>query len=529
MVNTATKGSKNEKGMAHLTKTEHSVYKYAKRAYEKLEKTEKNKFELKASNTRDGLVIEGFANRHVIDRGADIIKTDAWDLGNFKKNPIILFNHGLDPVVGGTPIGKALSAEPTEDGLYIKVRISKSKSPLITMIRDLIEEGMLQTFSVGFEAKERDVEEMDGKSVNVIKKAELFEVSVVGVPMNQDSTFEVTGKMLKYKTLNQVKSSIYHDKESWVASAANLSIIEMMKENISRSNIIKSLARRSGLKGDEVRRILAGDVNPVPTDMLMAMAVVLKMDLDVLERLNKGELEAVSKLEQEIKFAIGEEQAIDEESETEEGTMKDNISDSVKQKIPELLKEGMEKEQAVAVAFAICSEGQEDPTADDFKAMLEWIEKSEAKTQDSEDDADDEDKDKEFGSEEESEDDEKEESEESKQADQEEVSDSSQPLQTAPDDTSFGSPHLDQAKQTNVLLGTMVEQQQVFVKEVNTLNNNLTELIDVLRSNGNNETMSEDAESTEEDDEPEDDMVQRSLDKYNKCLENVRERINKMT
>jgi HK97 family phage prohead protease len=143
--------------------------------------------------SRGGLVIEGWANKAVVDRGGDLINKEAWNLDNFHKNAMILYNHDRDK-----PIGKALKVEPRDEGLYIKARISGSSDPEIAKIRDLIKEGILNTFSVGFDCKR---EEKSASGHNEIKEAELFEVSVVTLPMNQDSTFNVS------KTLDDVRKA----------------------------------------------------------------------------------------------------------------------------------------------------------------------------------------------------------------------------------------------------------------------------------------------------------------------------------
>ena len=103
---------------------------------------------------------------------------------NFKKNAIILWNHDKNK-----PIGRALAVEARDEGLYVKARISASADPEISRIRDLIQEGVLNAFSVGFDASE-EAKSVDG--YNEIRGAELFEISVVSLPMNQDSLFTTT-------------------------------------------------------------------------------------------------------------------------------------------------------------------------------------------------------------------------------------------------------------------------------------------------------------------------------------------------
>jgi len=129
------------------------------------------------------LIIAGYASTNSIDRSADRILSTAWTKGglkNFQTNPILLFNHNYDK-----PIGKVVEILTDNTGLKIKGIISKSAGD----IHNLVKEGVLSTFSVGFLIKDAEYD----KSVDglIVKDAELLEVSVVSIPCNQDATFSV--------------------------------------------------------------------------------------------------------------------------------------------------------------------------------------------------------------------------------------------------------------------------------------------------------------------------------------------------
>lgn len=144
---------------------------------------------LRIKSESDGSVVfEGYANKAIVDRGNDMIGKKAWKLDNYKKNPIVLFNHDHTK-----PIGKMLDVQATDEGLFVKGRISNSKDPDISRIRDLVKEGILNSLSVGMRVHDED--RQDG--VNVIKSAELHEISVVAVPMNQDSQFTASTKTME--------------------------------------------------------------------------------------------------------------------------------------------------------------------------------------------------------------------------------------------------------------------------------------------------------------------------------------------
>ena len=128
------------------------------------------------------------------------MNADAWTKGgldNFKNNPIILFNHNYDK-----PIGRAKEMSVTENGLDITARISKSAGE----IKDLIKDGVLGAFSVGFKVKDADyMTETDGYK---IKDAELFEVSVVSVPCNQTATFSIAKSFDNMEDYNKLSVNL---------------------------------------------------------------------------------------------------------------------------------------------------------------------------------------------------------------------------------------------------------------------------------------------------------------------------------
>ena len=139
----------------------------------------------KSQSVEDGSVmIRGMASTNDFDRAGDTISPDAWakgGLNNFENNPIILFNHDYNK-----PIGRATGLKVTPSGLELEAKISKSAPEGVC---ELVKDGVLGAFSVGFRVKDADyLSETDGYK---IKDAELFEVSVVSVPCNQAATFSL--------------------------------------------------------------------------------------------------------------------------------------------------------------------------------------------------------------------------------------------------------------------------------------------------------------------------------------------------
>jgi HK97 family phage prohead protease len=137
----------------------------------------------KAFEEDDDIFIRGMASTADTDRVGDIIEASAWTKGgldNYKNNPIILFNHDKNQ-----PIGRAVELSTGDNGLQLKAKIAKSAGH----VRELIKEGVLGAFSVGFRVKDAEyLKESDGYK---IKDAELLEVSVVTIPANQAATFSL--------------------------------------------------------------------------------------------------------------------------------------------------------------------------------------------------------------------------------------------------------------------------------------------------------------------------------------------------
>ena len=144
-------------------------------------------FLIKENGDDDGeedLRITGHASTNDEDRSGDIIASDAWKksgaLKNYLKNPVILAFHDMSQ-----PIGKTISHEATDNGLKITAQISKTAGD----ITQLIKEGILSAFSVGFQVKDADFDPKSG--IFMIKDLELLEVSVVTIPANQNALFSI--------------------------------------------------------------------------------------------------------------------------------------------------------------------------------------------------------------------------------------------------------------------------------------------------------------------------------------------------
>lgn len=138
-------------------------------------------FEVKAAG--DDGQFEGYASVfNNVDLGGDVIlpgafvKVKTTRSGRLK---LALF-HDLTRLIG--------TAEYSQDdhGLHVKGQINLK----VSYARDayeLMKDGSLDSMSIGFNTLEDSYEKRDGRDVRVIKKAELWEASVVPFGMNEEA------------------------------------------------------------------------------------------------------------------------------------------------------------------------------------------------------------------------------------------------------------------------------------------------------------------------------------------------------
>ena len=257
----------------------------------------------KTHTEKDGSAsIRGMASTSDFDRAGDSISPDAWNksggLNNFKKNPIILFNHDYD-----RPIGRATGLDVTDKGLELEAKISKSAPDGVC---DLVKDGVLGAFSVGFRVKDADyIEETDGL---MIKDAELFEVSVVSVPCNQAATFSLA------KSFDSMEE--YNDFKKTFTNRVDLAGQSLANEDVRTSSIASNTPVRAE-KSVQEEIVMSEDKTPeidleafakqvaeqTAANIAMKQAESKAVEKAEAEKVEAAEAEKV-KQEEEVKTAI---------------------------------------------------------------------------------------------------------------------------------------------------------------------------------------------------------------------------------
>ncbi len=269
----------------------------------------------KSADDSDSITIRGYANTVSKDRSGDVIEKGAWEKGgldNYLKNPIILAFHDYR-----RPVGTTVDYNITDKGLEIVAEISKSAGE----VYNLIKEGILKTFSVGFSIKDADYDRSE--DTFFIKDLELFEVSVVSVPANQDSTFSLAKSFTDIGEYNDFKKSFASQEE----------VIEEKEEKTevekkpSQDNILKELNMDQKDLQEMMAKTAQGAVEAYKTEVAeKEVAVAAEQKVAELE-MGKTQAEKVTEeLESRIKADSDNYAKALEEMQTELKTAKDEMA-----------------------------------------------------------------------------------------------------------------------------------------------------------------------------------------------------------
>lgn len=151
-------------------------------------------FDFEIQETRsDGLELEGYAavfNSPTRIQSWEGDFTEEIDRGAFtdsiaNRTPVLQFDHGHHPLIGGLPIGRIRSLKEDAHGLGVRARLSDNW--LIHPVRDAIRDGAITGMSFRFTVKE-DKWKGDHRT---IRKVDLHELGPVVFPAYKDTTVGV--------------------------------------------------------------------------------------------------------------------------------------------------------------------------------------------------------------------------------------------------------------------------------------------------------------------------------------------------
>lgn len=136
----------------------------------------------------DERIIEGFASTDRRGRTDGlVIEPAAWERGmaDFMRNPVILYDHGMDPVVAHNPVGQVLEYRIERAGLWVRGQIAKGVDYIEERIWPLVQQGALRAFSIN--APMSSIKRVG----DTIKELALCELSIVSLPEDAGATFSL--------------------------------------------------------------------------------------------------------------------------------------------------------------------------------------------------------------------------------------------------------------------------------------------------------------------------------------------------
>ena len=139
-----------------------------------------------------------------LDRDKEVLDPAGMDAANFLKNPVILWGHDMDEVVG-----KAVNLRRTAEGWEADIVFADAVSEKAREVKALVDGGFVSATSVRF----RPLETEEGRRgvdpyYRKYTRWELLEVSLVSVPANPEALRVKSGRVLNgrnFTRLQQVK------------------------------------------------------------------------------------------------------------------------------------------------------------------------------------------------------------------------------------------------------------------------------------------------------------------------------------
>lgn len=193
----------------------------------KIENIDSNSPELAA-------VFSGYFSTIDKDRGNDITLPTAFTdtMPKYMENPVLLLNHSVDNV-----IGQVLEYKIEDNGVWIKAGIH-GLTQLGRDIAALVKAGILKTMSFAYDVLEADW----GKNgePNILKKLELYEISIVTIPMNPQALIleaESKGIKLDNSTVKLLRQRTGVTKgEKYMPSINEITVLEKKVDEFLGSN-----------------------------------------------------------------------------------------------------------------------------------------------------------------------------------------------------------------------------------------------------------------------------------------------------
>ncbi len=219
---------------------------------------------IKSVGGEDSRVLRFVGSTEAPDRSEDVIEVSGWDVGNYLKNPIVLWAHDYSK----PPVGRAKSVyiDEREKALVFDVEFPSvqmlSSDPanpsehalFVDTVFRMCKAGILNAVSVGFKGVEASARDDQSDKPTYarglrIKKQELLELSIVPVPANPEA-------LVVARSFGAVAEKMFEEKKEENIVAENISELEAKKKELE-SSIASLEAELKGLTEEKANRRLS--------------------------------------------------------------------------------------------------------------------------------------------------------------------------------------------------------------------------------------------------------------------------------
>lgn len=138
----------------------------------------------------ENFIIRGIFSTGEKDRQGEIVDQTGWHLDEYMKNPVVLFCHNYDQV-----IGKAVELSVVDGKLEGAIKFASDISELARETYMMFKEKFLNAFSVGFSNDRYEIDQAN--DTVILRENTLYEISAVSVPANAMALAKAKGMEVK--------------------------------------------------------------------------------------------------------------------------------------------------------------------------------------------------------------------------------------------------------------------------------------------------------------------------------------------
>lgn len=266
---------------------------------------------------------EFIVTKDIVDRDSERVLPLGAILDNFKKNPIMFYNHmRWDGGIGTWDNIKVSDGEISMFG-YISDSTEYSKEKL-----GLVKDGVIRTASMGFRPKkwsDDTKDKLEGQLGVTILEYEVIEVSITDVPANPEAVM---------KSMDKKDYKVYNDFKSWQEDKDGVIIKSYQIENFLNMNILEVVNKFLGTSfgADAKQEDVEAAFKKMSETKGMSQEAVeksMKEFSDVTKGFVKTEIETATKaLKDEIEIMKGQMKELKEENGNPDGDGDENLDDT---------------------------------------------------------------------------------------------------------------------------------------------------------------------------------------------------------